>query len=340
METPYHTLTLNAFKLNNGTTLDIKLAYQTYGTLNASKNNVILYPTYFAGRHIDNEWLIGAGKTLDPAKYFIVVPNMLGNGLSSSPSNTKGKYGGADFPQTDVYDNVVAQNVLLCKYLGINKIKLAVGWSLGAMQVYVWAALFPDMVEKMVAFGGASKTSDRFKIISDTVISALKTDKNWKDGHYLQQPEEGIRLMARIYCPWVYSHAYFKGKLYMKNPKTPSFKRFLEHRWEKAFLQYDANDLVHMLLAGRNSSLAMLPGFDKDFKKALRAIKAKTLLMPGTTDLLFPVEDSFEEAQYIPDAKVIPIPSVWGHESGIGINKEDNLFIDNQLKIFLKANDA
>ncbi|HLR00585.1 MAG TPA: alpha/beta fold hydrolase [Sphingobacterium sp.] len=335
METTHHEFILKGFVLENGTSLDIKIAYQTYGTLNAARDNVILYPTYFAGRHTDNEWLIGRGMALDPSKYFIIVPNMLGNGLSSSPSNTKGEYGGAHFPQTSIYDNVIAQNILLREHLGIRKIKLAIGWSLGALQVYSWSVLFSDRIEKMVAFGGASQTSDRFKIISDTVISALKMDENWKEGHYTKPPEEGLRLMAKIYCPWVYSHVYFKKKFYAKNRKTPSIEKFLEQRWEKVFLQFDANNLVHMLTTGRNGGLGELPGYNENIKKALRSIKAEVLLMPGSTDLFFPPEESKEEAQYIPNAKVIPIPSEWGHESGIGINKEDNVFIDAQLKIFL-----
>ena len=67
---------------------DVKLAYKTYGTLNAAKDNVIVYPTWYSGQHYENEWLIGNGKALDPDKYFIIIPNMLGNGclLYTSPS--------------------------------------------------------------------------------------------------------------------------------------------------------------------------------------------------------------------------------------------------------------
>jgi len=61
-----------------------KLAYKTYGTLNAAKDNAIVYPTWYSGQHYENEWLIGKGKALDPDKYFIIIPNMLGNGLSTS----------------------------------------------------------------------------------------------------------------------------------------------------------------------------------------------------------------------------------------------------------------
>ena len=88
-----------------GATLrDAKLAYKTYGTLNEDKSNVIAYPTWYSGRHRENEWLIG-GMALDPDEYFFIVPKMLGNNLSTSPSNTPPLYSKARFPDVAVYDN-------------------------------------------------------------------------------------------------------------------------------------------------------------------------------------------------------------------------------------------
>jgi homoserine O-acetyltransferase/O-succinyltransferase len=109
--------------LQRGATLrGAYLAYQTYGTLNADKSNAIVYPTWFTGKHWDNEWLIGAGMALDPAEYFIIVPNMLGNGLSSSPSNTPAPYDRARFPNVTVYDNVRAQYQLVTAHFGIERL--------------------------------------------------------------------------------------------------------------------------------------------------------------------------------------------------------------------------
>ena len=96
----YEVFDLGDVTLQHGATLrDAKLAYKTYGELNADKSNAIVYPTWYSGRHWDNEWLIGDGMALDPAKYFIIVPNMLGNGLSSSPSNAPPPYNAARFPR-------------------------------------------------------------------------------------------------------------------------------------------------------------------------------------------------------------------------------------------------
>ena len=91
----YEIFELGSVPLRMGATLrGAQLAYKTYGTLNPDKSNAIVYPTWYSGQHYDNEWLIGEGMALDPAKYFIIVPNMLGNGLSSSPSNTPPPYDG------------------------------------------------------------------------------------------------------------------------------------------------------------------------------------------------------------------------------------------------------
>ena len=115
----YEVFDLGDVTLQHGATLrDAKLAYKTYGQLNADKNNAIVYPTWYSGRHWDNEWLIGEGMALDPAKYFIIVPNMLGNGLSSSPSNTPPPYDAARFPDVTFYDQVEQQHKLVTS-LGI-----------------------------------------------------------------------------------------------------------------------------------------------------------------------------------------------------------------------------
>ena len=120
-----------------------KLAYKTFGTLNAAKDNVIVYPTWYSGQHYDNEWLIGEGRALDPRKYFIIIPNMLGNGLSSSPSNTPEPYNGPRFPQVTACDNVRAQHRLVTEKFGIERIRLVTGWSMGALQTFHWGALYP-----------------------------------------------------------------------------------------------------------------------------------------------------------------------------------------------------
>ena len=101
----YEVFDLGDVRLQMGATLrDAKLAYKTYGTLDQDRSNAVVYPTWYSGQHYDNEWLIGEGMALDPARYFIIVPNMLGNGLSSSPSNSPAPVERGRFPKVTIHD--------------------------------------------------------------------------------------------------------------------------------------------------------------------------------------------------------------------------------------------
>src|SRR4029453_1495296 len=112
--TDYEIFELGDVRLSRGDTLrSAKLAYKTYGKLSEDKSNAIVYPTWYSGQHYDNEWLIGEGMALDPSTYFIIVPNMLGNGLSSSPSNTPPPHNGPRFPRVTFQDNVAQQHRLV-----------------------------------------------------------------------------------------------------------------------------------------------------------------------------------------------------------------------------------
>jgi hypothetical protein len=120
----YDVFELGDVALQSGINLPrAKLAYKTYGKLAATRDNAVLMPTYYGGRHINNEAMIGTGRALDPARWFIIVPNMFGNGLSSSPSNTPLPFDRAGFPNVTLYDNVV------CQYrLGKSSKLTASGW--------------------------------------------------------------------------------------------------------------------------------------------------------------------------------------------------------------------
>ncbi len=123
-----------------------RLAYKTYGTLDAAKSNVMVYPTSYGAQHHDLEWAVAPGKALDPTRYFIVIINKFGNGLSSSPSNTPPPFDRARYPHFTMTDNVRVQQRLLHEVFGVERVKLIYGFSMGAQQAFHWAALFPDRV--------------------------------------------------------------------------------------------------------------------------------------------------------------------------------------------------
>ncbi|ACA39744.1 alpha/beta fold hydrolase [Lysinibacillus sp. fkY74-1] len=331
----YKLYELGDIQLQSGDILpNAVLAYQTYGTLNAEKNNAIVYPTWFAGLHTDNEWLIGTGKALDPEKYFIIIPNMLGNGLSSSPSNTPAPYHQANFPLISIYDNVRLQHQLVTQKFGISKIALVVGWSLGAVQTFQWGASYPEMVERIAPFGGTAMTRPHAKVVFEGMIAALQADSNWKNGFYTEQPKEGLAAMGRVYAAWGFSQAYYLEQLYQQEGYE-TLEEYLVDYWDQVFLSFDANDLISMLRTGITGNISANSTYDGDFELALSKITARALVMPGSTDLFFPPEDNNYDALHMPNARFLPIESKWGHCAGIGQHEPDSEFIDKNLKMLL-----
>src|ERR1700730_17845439 len=201
MALDYEIYDLGDFRFQRGATVrSCKLAYKVFGKLNVDKNNVIVYPTWYSGQHYDNEWLIGSGMALDPEKYFIIIPNMLGNGLSSSPSNMTAPDNGPRLPRVTTYGNVQAQYRLVTGKFGVKKLPLVTGWSMGALQTFHWGALYPDMVERIAPFCGSAKCSRHNFVFLEGVKAALTADAAWKEGWYgAEKPARGLRAMARVY---------------------------------------------------------------------------------------------------------------------------------------------
>ena len=313
-----------------------RLAYKTYGTLNGEKSNAVVYPTRFGGRHPDNEWLIGKSMALDPGKYFIIVPNMLGNGLSSSPSNTPAPYDKARFPRVTVLDNVGAQHRLVTEHFGIEKLALVVGYSMGAQQTFQWGASYPEMVERILPFCGSSRTSPHNFVFLEGVKAALTADAAFEGGWYTRPPTAGLRAFARVYAGWAPSQAFYRERVYLEQGYS-SLEDYLVAFWEGNYVGKDANDLLAMLWTWQNADIGATLGFDGDLGAALGAIGAKAIVMPGQTDLYFPPEDNEYEVSRMPNAELRPIPSVWGHLAGSGRNPEDVRFIDDALRELLAS---
>ncbi|WP_062470420.1 alpha/beta fold hydrolase [Variovorax boronicumulans] len=321
--------------LQRGATLrGAKLAYKTYGTLNAQKSNAIVYPTWYSGQHPDNEWLIGPGMALDPEKYFIIVPNMLGNGLSSSPSNTPEPYNLARFPDVTLYDNVTLQHRLVTEQFGIEQLALVVGWSMGAQQTNQWGCLYPDMVKRIAPFCGSAKTAPHNIVFLEGVKAALTADAAWNGGWYTTPPTTGLRAVGRVYAGWGLSQPFYMQELW-RELGFSSLEDFLVGYWEGFFLKKDANNLLAMLWSWQHGDISDNPVFKGDFKKALGAIKARAIVMPAERDLYLPVADNAWEVSHMPNAECRPIPGVWGHFAGGGSSPVDTRFIDNALQELL-----
>ncbi len=325
--------------LQSGQTIrGAKLAYKTYGKLNDAKDNVIVYPCWYSGTHLDNEWLIGPGKALDPETYFIVVPNMFGNGLSSSPSNTPTPYNGPRFPKVTAYDNVVQQHRLVTEVFGIERIKLVTGWSMGALQTFHWGAIFPGMVERILPFQGSAKCSRHNFVFLEGVKAALQADAAFADGFYTAQPQRGLRAAARVYAGWGFSQTFYRVEADLKAMGYASLEDFLVGFWEGWLLSKDANNLLAMLWTWQNGDISNNPLYGGDFETALASIKAKAIVMPASTDLYFPPEDSAIEVAHMPNAELRTVETYWGHfAGGPGTSPDDIAILDAALKELLAS---
>jgi homoserine O-acetyltransferase len=312
----------------------LKLAYRAYGTLNSTKDNVILYPTSFSAQHFDTEWLIGPDGVLDPTRYFIIIPNLFGNGLSSSPSNP----GDGPFPQLTYHDAIAVQHRLLTERFGITKLALVYGWSMGGMQAYHWAALHPDMVERAAVVCGSARCAPYNHVFLEAVKAALTGDAAFRDGRFVEKPVAGYRAMGRVYAGWAMSHGFYRDELW-REAGFSSLEDYLVSVWDVAFARRDANDLLAQVGIWQRGDIGRCAAFDGDVNGALAAIKAHMLLMPGATDRYFDVRDNEDELGKLVNAKsavLHPIPSLHGHRAGNPVdNPRDQAFLKAEVAALL-----
>ena len=332
---------LGDVQLQSGmTSANTQLVYKTYGKLAPDKSNVIVCPTPFGGRHINLEPSVVPGRPLDPTKYFIVIINMFGNGLSTSPSHSPSPQDPGQIPQFTIYDNVMAQQRLLHEALGIDRIAMVYGRSMGAIQAFHWGAFFPDQVARICCICGAGRTSPHNQLFLQGLQATLCVDENWRPskssgsarvddcGWFDAPPERGLRAMARVYAGWALSQAFYREEAW-RSLGYASLEAFVIARWEGYLAKSDANDILAMLWSWQHADISANKIYQGDFHTALAAIKAKALIMPSSSDLYFRVEDNRREVAHMPNATLRPIPSIWGHMAGSypeGV--EDANFID------------
>src|SRR5258708_10221582 len=181
-----------------GVIRDARLAWQTRGTLNDARDNVIVYPCSYSADHEGVAWLIGPDAVRDPARWFIVVPDMFSNGLSSGAAET------ADYPAlVTMADNVRAQHRLLAGYFRVNRVAAAYGFSMGAGQAYHWAALFPELVERAIIVCGSARTSLHNRVFLSGLLRTLEAAPEYQGGgRFSSEPVAALRAFAHIYAGW------------------------------------------------------------------------------------------------------------------------------------------
>lgn len=313
---------------------EFRLGYTVHGNLNPQADNVILFPTYYTGTHKDNEKLIGPGRALDTDRFFIIVPNLFGNGISSSPSNTAPPFDGPRFPTVTIHQNVVAQQQLL-KYLGVKKIRLVVGWSMGGLQAYHWCVHQPGMVDNALIICATAKTSVHNSVFLEGVKAALTADQSFNSGNYAEPPVNGLKAFARVYAGWAYSQAFFRHSKF-SSLGFDSAEALLQD-WENDHLTHDANDLLCALETWQLADIGTHPDFKGDTEAALRCIKSKVWLMPCEEDLYFRHEDNRGELVHLTNAEYRGYQSDYGHcSAGPGRFSRETALIEKTIREILR----
>ncbi len=326
------------FKLQSGEVLrDFSIAYMTQGTLNAKKSNAVLMVTAISGNHHRIDFMIGAGKGIDTDKLFVVKTNAIGNGLTTSPSNSATQHGTA-FPHFTLRDMVESQKMLL-QHLGIDHLVAVAGASMGGMQTLQWGVSYPTMMDSLIALTPMARTAPWSIAINEATRHALMLDPAFNNGNYTTQPERGWRMRADV--------------LQVLGTRTPDAMRaqFPEPMdvlaWIKAQEDavvksgFDANDWIAQTWAydRHNVGDTQVDGkkpFGGDPIRALHSVKAKALLMTGLLDLYNPVEEARDAAAAIPDGRYVAIPSVQGHvAAAAGFKPADTTFINTTVRDFL-----
>ena len=344
--------TTKDFTTVSGVTLEqVDIGWESYGKLNANKDNVILITHYFSGTShaagkykaddaLPGYWdaIIGPGKAIDTNKYYVISSDTLVNAnwhdenvITTGPASTNPKTGkpyGLDFPVVTITDFVNVQKRLLDS-LGITKLHAVMGASMGSFQALEWATRYPDKVERLIHVIGAA-TMDAWTVAAlEKWALPIRLDKNWQQGNYYgkERPLDGLaatmlNITQDAMHPIIYNASFpdftvlDEGAL--KDIRTlPKLNQVLAQRAMARAKTQDANHVLYLVRA----SQLFTAGMQSDLTTALKNVSAKTLLLPATNDLLLRPEnmrtvfDTMKAAGK--DVEISEIEGGWGHLDGI-----------------------
>ncbi len=329
---------LGDFRLQCGATLPgATLAYKAHGTLNAAKDNAILFPSFLGGAPEALEAWIGKGRPLDPSRYCIILPGHFGLTPTSSPSNSPAPYGRGAFPAVTIADDVIAQRKLLSERFGIDRLQLVLGWSVGGLQTYEWAVRYPQMVRRMASIAGAPKPSPWTRLWLRTVTEEpFTSDPAWRDGFYADPSElqAAARRVGHAAALTLTPDPFYRDGQEMWRPLGfASADDFVVRFWENFWLALDPGDVV----AQARKARAADPAGGGDIAEALGRISAKTAVIAFTGDHMFQPAECRLDAERIPGARFHEIDSSYGHLATFSLSAQDVKAVDHILDELLAA---
>ncbi|HSK75499.1 MAG TPA: homoserine O-acetyltransferase [Thermoanaerobaculia bacterium] len=313
-----------AFTLESGEVLpEVRVAYRTWGALDATGTNAVLVCHALTGSADADLWwgdLFGPGRTLDPERDFIVCSNTLGSCYGTtgpaSPRPENGQPYGPDFPAVSVRDMVHLQAALLTS-LGVRRLRLVLGGSLGGMQALEWAALYPAVVEAIAPIAVSGRHSAWCIGLSEAQRQAIFAD-----------PDSGLATARAIAMCTYRSRDSFEERFgrRLRGPGLFEVESYLRYQGEKLVDRFDANAYVTLTRAMDSHDLARGRG---SYEEALRAIRQPALVVAVDSDVLYPPEEQRELAALLPAARLAFLHSPHGHDAFLLEAAElDRLLVD------------
>lgn len=310
------------FRFGTGETLpSMTLHYRTLGTAKRDASGVVrnavlvLHGTGGTGAAFLNQTfggqLFGPGQLLDASKYFIVMPDGIGHGKSSKPSD--GLH--AKFPKYTYDDMVRSQHLLLTDGLKVNHLRLVMGTSMGAMHCWVWGQMYPDFADGLVPLASApTEIAGRNRVMRKMIMDSITNDPAWMNGEYKQQPRQGLTGAINILMMMTSSPLQW----HKSGPTHDAADTWYAEQIKNRVAANDANDMLYQFNASREYNPA--PNLEKITAAVLAINSADDVVNPPELGLMEKLMPRVKRGKYI----LIPtsdqtrghgthsIPAIWG----------------------------
>lgn len=298
---------LGDFRLESGETIrQLELGYRTFGALDAAQSNAVLLPTWFSGTTKELVPLVGPGKLVDSSKYFVILVDALGDGVSSSPSNSP-LQPRMQFPRFTIRDMVRSEYDLATGVFHLSHLRAVMGISMGGMQTFQWIVSFPDFMDKAVPIVGSPQLTSYDLLLWQAELHAIEADAAWKNGNYTSIPEAGMRTVADIHTLALTTPQYR-----VEHTPPRDFPQLLSTSEQDTMKHFDANNWVRQLQAMMADDVAARS--NGDLARAAALVRAKVLVIAATQDHMVNPTPALQFARLI-HAETLELNSDCGHLS-------------------------
>jgi homoserine O-acetyltransferase len=268
---------LGDFRLESGVEIqDCQAGYRTFGKLNAQRSNAILFPTWFTGTTQQLIGLIGPGKLVDSSQYFVIAVDALGDGVSSSPSNSAAQPR-MKFPEFSIRDMVAAEHELVTKVLGLTHLRAVMGISMGGMQTFQWMVSYPDFIDSAIPIVGSPRLGSYDLLLWQAELHAIEADANWQHGEYQTRPVAAMRTVADIH-----TLALQTPQFRDRETSPEKFAEFLTTTEHSTAEGFDTNNWYRQAQAMIGHDVSK--PFGGDMQKAAAAVHAHVLIVASLQD--------------------------------------------------------